>query len=315
LIALAAMLLGGLTAYPAAGQAAAGQPQGTLVVSPASVSFGSVPLGTTKSETMQLKNTGTTSVTISSAAISGKGFQLHGITTPLVLAGGKTTDITLSYAPTVTGYVAGTVSIVSNAENKTLTMTASGTGVTATRTITATPTSVSFGSLLLDSSKTLPVELKNTGNSNVTLSGVTISGTGITISAGVSGSTIAPGQTKTVDVTFAPNAAGSVSGSVKVASNATNSPVTIGVTGDAVATAHSVALNWSPSSSSGVMGYYVYRAIGTGGYTRLETSPVSGLSYTDTTVVSGTTYLYAVTAVDALGIESNYSAAVSATIP
>jgi len=91
--------------------------------------------------------------------------------------------------------------------------------------------------------------------------------------------------------------------------------VTIGVTGDAVATAHSVALNWSPSSSSGVMGYYVYRAIGTGGYTRLETSPVSGLSYTDTTVVSGTTYLYAVTAVDASGIESNYSAAVSATIP
>jgi hypothetical protein len=285
-----------------------------LTATPASASFGSVPIGTTNSQTMQLKNTGTTSVTISSATVSGKGFQLHGITPPLELAGGKTTDITLSYAPTVTGYVAGTVSIVSNAENKTLTMTASGTGVTATRTITATPTSMSFGSLVLGSSKTLPVELKNTGNSNVTVSGVTISGAGITTS-GMSGSTLAPGQSATVDVTCAPRTAGSVSGSVKVASNATNSPVTIALTGDGVATAHSVALSWNPSPSSGVVGYYVYRAIGTGGYTRLVTSPVSGLSYTDTTAVAETTYLYAVTAVEASGTESNYSTPVSATVP
>jgi len=289
----------------------------TLTAIPTSASFGSVPIGTTNSQTIQLKNTGTSSVTISSATVSGKGFQLHGITPPLMLAGGKTTDITLSYAPTVTGYVAGSVSIVSNAENKTLTMTVSGTGVTATRTITATPTSLSFGSLPVGSSKTLTVDLKNTGNSSVMLSGVTINVAGITASAGVIGSTIEPGQTKTVDLTFAPKAAGSVSGSVKVASNATNSPVTIGVTGDAAAaaTAHSVALSWSASPSSGVIGYYVYRAIGTGGYTRLVTSPVSGLSYTDTTVVSGTTYLYAVTAVDASGVESSYSAPVSATVP
>ena len=98
-----------------------------------------MPVGTTKSQTVELKNFGPASVTISSATVSGKGFALHGITTPLVLAGGKTASITLSYAPTALGYVAGSISIVSNAANKTLTMAVSGTGVTAPR-ITTSPT-------------------------------------------------------------------------------------------------------------------------------------------------------------------------------
>ncbi len=284
----------------------------TLTATPASVSFGNVPLGTTNSQSIQLKNTGTASVTISSATVGGNGMQLRGITTPLVLAGGTTSNIMLAYTPTIVGYLAGSVSIASDAANKTLTMTVSGTGVAATRTITATPASLNFGNLALGSSKTLPVVLQNTGNSNVTLSGVTISGAGITTSGGLTGLTIAPGQTATVDVSFAPKTVGSVSGSVKLAANSTTSP-TITVSGNGVSTAHSVGLNWDPSSSSGVTGYHVYRAIGTGAYTRLGT--VGGLSYTDTAVASGTSYTYAVTAVDSAGMESPYSAAVSVTVP
>ena len=93
-----------------------------------------------------------------------------------MLAGGKTADATLTFAPTAAGYVAGSVSIASNATNKTLTMTFSGTGLTDTRTLETTPTSLSFGSKNLGHSNTLPVTLRNTGNSSVTLSGVTISG-------------------------------------------------------------------------------------------------------------------------------------------
>ncbi|HTS60089.1 MAG TPA: choice-of-anchor D domain-containing protein, partial [Terriglobales bacterium] len=259
LLALVALLLGGLTAFPAAGQT-----PGKLVFSPASVSFGSVLMGTTNSQTIQLMNTGTLSVTISSATVSGKGFLLQGITTPLVLAGGKTTNITLNYTPTLAGYVAGTVSIVSYAASTTLsnggntpltlTLTVSGTGVTATRAITATPTSLSFGNDIVGSSKTLAVTLKNTGNSSVTFSGVTISGAGITTSGGGSGTTLAPGQTATMDVTFAPKTAGSVSGTVKVASNATNSPATIVVTGDGLAGSTLTATPTSASFGSVPMG-------------------------------------------------------------
>ncbi len=286
-----------------------------LQATPSSASFGSVPLGTTNSQTVQLTNVGGLNVTISSVTVGGKGFALHGITTPLVLAGGKTADATLTFAPTVAGYVAGSVSIASNATNKTLTMTFSGTGVADTRTLETTPASLSFGSENLGHSNTLPVTLSNTGNSSVTLSGVTIIGTGITTS-GVSGTTIAPGQTTTLDVTFTPKTAGTISGSLKVASNATNSPVPITVGGDGIAaTTHSVELSWAGSTSAGVVGYNVYRATETGGYSKLDTSLVSGLKYTDATVTAGTTYKYVVTAVDSEGLESAYSAAISATVP
>jgi P pilus assembly chaperone PapD len=287
----------------------------SLRATPSAASFGSVPLGTTNSQTVQLTNTGTLAVTISSVSLGGKGFALHGIATPLVLAGGKTVNAKLTFAPTVTGYVAGSTSIASNATNKTLTMTFSGSGVADTRSIAATPASLSFGNENLGHSNTLPVTLKNTGNSSVTLSGTTIAGAGITTSA-VAGTVIAPGQTATLDVTFDPKTAGIISGSVKVASNATNSPATITVGGDGIApTTHSVELSWTASGSAGIVGYNVYRAIGTGGYGKLDSSLVTGLKYTDVTVTAGTTYKYVVTAVDSLGLESVYSSAISATVP
>jgi len=254
-------------------------------------------------------NTGALTVTILSVTVGGKGFALHGITTPLVLAGGKTAGATLTFAPTSAGYVAGSVSIASNATNKTLTMTFSGTGVADTRTLETTPTSLSFGSENLGHSNTLPVRLRNTGNSSVTLSVVTISGTGITTS-GVSGTAIAPGQTTTLDVTFTPKTAGTISGSVKVASNATNSPGAITVGGNGIAaTTHSVELSWAASTSAGIVGSE------TGGYSKLDTSLVTGLKYTDATVAAGTTYQYVVTVVDSMGLESACSAAISATVP
>ena len=101
-----------------------------------------------------------------------------------------------------------------------------------------------------------------------------------------------------------------------MASNATNSPATIAVSGDGIAaTTHSVELSWAASTSAGVVGYNVYRAISTGGYSKLDSSIVTGLKYTDVTVTAGTTYKYVVTAVDSLGMESAFSLPISATVP
>jgi len=75
---------------------------------------------------------------------------------------------------------------------------------------------------------------------------------------------------------------------------------------------HSVVLSWGPSASS-VVGYRVYRDGGSG------LSPISSvipdLTYTDATVVSGDTYHYAVTSVDAAGAESSFSNEATAVIP
>jgi fibronectin type 3 domain-containing protein len=78
---------------------------------------------------------------------------------------------------------------------------------------------------------------------------------------------------------------------------------------------HSVALTWTASTST-ISGYNVYRGAVSGGpYTKINSSPVAILTYSDSTVLSGSTYYYVTTAVDSSGDESVYSNAASAPIP
>jgi hypothetical protein len=75
-----------------------------------------------------------------------------------------------------------------------------------------------------------------------------------------------------------------------------------------------VTLTWDPSTS-GVVGYNVYRATTSGGYTTpLSSVGADAISFTDTTVVSGTTYYYVVTAVAPGNIESARSNEVAAVV-
>lgn len=79
--------------------------------------------------------------------------------------------------------------------------------------------------------------------------------------------------------------------------------------------AHSVGLEWIDSASP-VIGYNVYRATASGGpYTVLNSALVSQTQYQDSSVQSGQTYYYVVTAVDSNEVESMYSNQASATIP
>src|SRR5882724_29737 len=289
----------------------------TVSATPSSVSFGTVVNGTTNSQTVQLKNTGGSSLTISSAAVSGTGFTISGIAVPLTLAASQTKSFTVAFGPTASGSVTGSVTIKSNASNPTYTMVLSGPGGSATRTISLSTSSLNFGNEVVGGSIPLGVAVKNTGNSSLTISQVAITGAGFGISGGFIGATIAAGQTAEMTVVFAPKVTGSVTGKVTVTSTATNSPNSVSVAGTGISsTSHSVTLNWTASSSTGVVGYYVYRSTTSGtSYSRLNSSPSSAIKYTDGTVGSGTTYYYVVTAVNSSGTESAKSGQVTAIVP
>ena len=99
-------------------------------------------------------------------------------------------------------------------------------------------------------------------------------------------------------------------------SNATNSPATITLSGTGVQpVSHSVTLTWTASTST-VSGYNAYRSTVSGGpYTKVNSTPDTALTYTDSTVQSAQTYFYVVTSVDSSGVESADSTEVSATVP
>src|SRR6266446_3036045 len=218
------------------------QPQ--LAPTPSSASFGSVVTGTSNSQTIKLSNAGSASVTISQATVSGAGFTITGLTVPATIAAGGSTTFSAAFAPTTAGSATGSVSMVSNAPGSPLAIALSGTGVGATFLLGANPTSLNLGNVNVGGNGSSSVTLTNTGNSNVTVSSVTVSGAGFSASGVTSGTTLTPNQTVTLSVAFAPAAAGSVTGSVSVASNATNSPATIVLSGTGV----QGALTANPSS-------------------------------------------------------------------
>jgi hypothetical protein len=157
----------------------------------------------------------------------------------------------------------------------------------------------------------------NNGNSNVTISSVNVSGTGFSASGLTANETLMPNQSVTVTAQFAPGAAGAVSGSVSIASNATNSPTAITLSGTGVAvTPHSISLSWTASSSP-VSGYNVYRGTTSNGpyATKLNSSLVTTVDYTDSTVTDGTTYYYVVTSVNSSNVESVDSNQATAIVP
>ena len=291
--------------------------QAGISATPSSVAFGNVTVGSPNSQTIRLSNTGSSALTITQANISGAGFSLNGLAIPITIPAGGNTTFNVVFGPASGGAVSGSVNVVSSAPSSPLAIPLSGTGVATTTLLGASASSLSFGNVGVGSNSSQNLLLTNNGNTTVTISGINVTGTGYG-SSGVSvGQSIAAGQSATVGVTFTPASAATVSGNVTITSNATNSPVNISLSGTGTQTpvAHSVTLSWTASSST-VVGYNIYRSTTSGGpYTLLNSSPVPGITFTDTTVQAGVTYFYVVTAVDSSGNESVYSNEASATVP
>ena len=71
-----------------------------------------------------------------------------------------------------------------------------------------------------------------------------------------------------------------------------------------------VALSWSGSNDSNLVGYHVYRASSaSGSYTRLTSSPVTATNYTDTAGSSGATYMVRAVKLETAASGSYYNAA------
>jgi hypothetical protein len=101
---------------------------GDLLVSPPTINFGSVPAGATSSQTGTLI-AGHSNTTVSSAAWSGEGYSLNGITFPLIVQAGQNVPFTVTFAPQASGNHSGSISFFSNASDYPFTQKLVGTGI------------------------------------------------------------------------------------------------------------------------------------------------------------------------------------------
>ena len=223
-----------------------GVAQGQLASNPSSFSFGNIQVGTSKSLTESLTNSGGTTITISAATASGTGFSLSGMALPLTLSAGQSTPFTVLFSPTASGAASGSVSITSTGSDSNLSIPLSGTGV-AQGALAANPTSLAFGSVQVGNSTNVSETLTNTGGSTVTISQANLTGAVFSVSGLTLPLTLTANQSVTFTATFAPTSAGAVSGSLSVVSNASNSTLNIALSGTGTAAGQ---LAVSPTSLS-----------------------------------------------------------------
>jgi hypothetical protein len=196
-----------------------------LVCTPTSLRFGDMVVGQTESLLVIVTNNGETSVTVSGIAASNSEFTTSTLSLPLILVAGQSVDLNVSFTPAEVGWTSGTIKFSSNASNATLVLDVRGTGVSG-ESVTASPSIVSFGQVALGASSTVPVVLKNDRSSKVTLSALQITGSEFSASGLALPLTLSSGQSVTVNVTFAPQSAGTIGGSLFVSGPTLNLPLT-----------------------------------------------------------------------------------------
>jgi len=287
---------------------------GQVTASPAGLSFGNLLMGQSQTLSVALANTGTTSVTVSQASVSSGAFTVTDLALPASLIAGHSLTFSVVFSPKAAGPASGQLAISSNASNSLLDIALSGTGTNAGQ-LSLTPSALNFGSVATGSSAALAGTLIASGSS-VTVSSIRSTSAEFVVSGISLPATVAAGKSVPFTVTFRPQASGTATASLSVLSDATSSAILETLTGSGNgAVQHSVTLSWKPSSSSGVVGYNLYRATVSGGPYAQVASRDANSTYTDSSVSAGQTYFYVVTAVDGSGAESLNSNQAQAVVP
>jgi hypothetical protein len=287
-----------------------------LECKPCAHGFGEVQVGDTVSASIELLNTGTRTLKITSKAEQGGEFSLGSFPVPVRLKPGASIALPFTFTPTAKGYSHGIITLASNDPKSPLNISVRGTGfIPNSPELRVTPATLNFGNVTVASSASLQATL-TASNAAVTISSDRSASSEFAIVGLNLPVTIQPGQSLGVTIQFTPSASGTASSKVGFISNAANSLTVEPVTGTGVAqTSYSVNLSWEAASGSPV-GYNVYRGTAQAGpFSMINSTLDASTSYTDSTVVCGTTYYYVTTAVDAQGQQSAYSNEVEAVIP
>jgi hypothetical protein len=211
-------------------------------VSPTSINFGNQNDATTSAPTaVTVSNTGTGSLVISSLTIAGSNpadFAYSAGTLPITVAAGSTAIINVTFKPTAPGARSAGLNIIDNAVTSPQTVALSGTGVGPA--VSPSPSSVNFGAVPANgSSMPTTVTITNTGNANLVISSVAITGANsgdFVFTASATPITVTPGGTTAIQVTFQPKAGGSRSATLSITDNASGSPQSIPLSGTATGT-------------------------------------------------------------------------------
>jgi YVTN family beta-propeller protein len=198
----------------------------TLTISPTSIDFGQVPVGSVAAKLITLTNSGTTSIKISSIAIGRTGTDLDDFFAlplcPSSLAPGKSCTVFLSFLGDndQLGVTNASLVITDSAAGSPQTVPLKATTINPKASLN--PTKLSFSPQKVGTTSAIKsVTLTSTGTTPLILNSITSSGdfsiAGTTTC--IAGLSLAPTKTCRIDVTFSPKTKGQRNGEITVKDN------------------------------------------------------------------------------------------------
>ena len=192
-------------------------------ISPATLAFGTVKDGSSKALSATLSNVGTGTLTSIAAAVTGSTDLSFTTTCGSTLAAGQTCTYTVTFKPTGSGAISGTLTITDDEGSfpVALSGTAEATSISST--------SLAFGAVTKGSSKAVSTTVTNKGTASLTIDTAVISGTNASdfTFTTTCGSTLAAGSSCTYTVAFKPTGEGAESATLTLKDNEGSFPVSL----------------------------------------------------------------------------------------
>ena len=190
------------------------------IVVPMEYDFGGVLVSDSRSHEIIIQNSGTGDLEISNISITGGVFTLAQGETSLVIPPHSNYILTVLFTPIGDEAYSGTITLLHNAEGSPNTIALSGVGVLTTEpNISIIPDPLDFGYVMINTSITQDINIRNTGAGNLEMSSIIIEGDGFIILSGGSPEILEPGEHHIIKVQFSPTALSTYSGTITIEHN------------------------------------------------------------------------------------------------
>jgi len=202
--------------------------------------FPDQPINTTSAPSnLRISNSGTANLVVTGIDIAGStAFMFAGspVVLPLTVSPGSSVTMPLTFMPTAIQSYNGSITIASNASSAPTVIPLSGKGIQSSGgNISLNTTSLVFpGTNLNTASSSKPIVISTTGNGNLVVSSVTITGdnaSDFSFTGPAAPFTVWQQSSTVIGVTFKPTASGARSATLTLVDNAPGSPHTIMLSG------------------------------------------------------------------------------------
>ena len=224
----------------------------SLQIAPTTVDFGSREINTSAQATVTLTNDGNAPVQITGVSIEDVAGKKLGAEAYSIVSGGEngsiapgnSRSVVIEFAPETAEAHPAELQISSNVQGSPDIVALNGTGTEAG--VSLSPSPLQFGNVAVGATSDLTVTLTNTGTAPVSLSGMSISGTGAALFSIVSGNeevTVQPEATHDIVIRYAPTTAGPHEAVLAVQNNAPGNPHDVSLSGTGAAAGLAISPN------------------------------------------------------------------------